>query len=1186
MFHSGNLFHAKASNGGSTMSLLKTVKADFCWSLSARFSAVFLCLCTLLAFPARPQSTYGTLLGTVTDSSGGVVAGATVTVTETRTGTSKDRVTDSRGDYQIPNLLSGTYDVAVSANGFKKSVKRGVPLDPRSEVRIDMQLELGTTSTIVEVKAALPVITTETGTVSDVQLSREISQLPLNYRAQSTSPLNAITNLPGVQVDLGGATGNASISVAGNHPAQNEVSVDGFSVTSPRFNGPTVEMFPSTEAISEVKITSEAAPAEFGQVGDITFTGKGGTNSYHGSLYEYFQNDKLDAGPGFGELKPPKRDNTFGGSIGGPVRLPHFHGKDHTFFFFDWESNRQRSSANLDNNVPTPAMLAGDFSSLCATYDVAGNCTSATGSQLVNPLTGQNFANNKIPSGQFNPTSLTILQTFYPNATDVRADPLDTADNYIKTLSSPLTANLFDVRIDQNITSKQSIFGRFSWKHYDSESPQDLGPKTGLSSFILNPKVLGLSYTYTIHPNLLNEFRFGYNTQTTLQAYPGFPDGAALISQLGLQQLGPFPAGSAFPFFEFDGSSGLTSVPGTRQEARHEHKYQIADNVTWIRGRHTLKFGLDVRAIRSSDFESFIGPDNFGNFFFDGQFTGNDFADFLLGLPSFTAIVNAGPDFNGFAKAHSFFGQDSFQISPKLTVSFGLRYEVHPPFHDNTLQITNFDPTNGSVVVPNAKSLALATQPFLQSINSCSLAVPNPPSFDPNVPCTPVVTAAQNHIPDTLRFTDYGKILPRLSVAYRLSNKTVLRAGAGLYDETVLGSIFYSLTGIHTSNYQQFNNAITSGVPAIQFPNTKSGDVSNGSGPAGNAVFGTANSIHLHDPYAEQWTLTAERDLGWETGLRVTYSALRSIGLIVSPDLNQVPAHSSAYNQDLAPFPNWSVIKSRVNGASSFYNGLETVVTHRFSKGLFLQSSWVWSKNLSDAEGDESNGGFVAENGPRITDRFNIHADSGNVSYSRRHRWLTTARWDIPVGRGQRWGSAMNPILNAVAGNWQTSNIFVVQTGPYLTPFYSGGLDPSGTNSPQRPGQQRPDRLPASACAGLGPSQGQVFGGSCFTYDWPISFDVDGNPLNAIGRFGNSGVGILEGHGSFIWNFGLAKVFRLTERLALRFESTFTNFTNHLNPGQPDMEANSSNFGSSGHSRQGPEGAAARTAQFALRLDF
>ena len=223
---------------------LKNVLSEFCWSRSVKLSAVFLCLCTLAAFPTRPQSTNGTLLGTVTDSSGGVVTGATVTVTETRTGISKDRLTDSRGDYQIPNLLAGTYDVSVSATGFKKSIKRGVPLDPRSEVRIDVQLELGTASTTVEVNAALPVITTESGTVSDVQLGREISQLPLNYRAQSTSPLNAITNLPGVQVDFGGPLGGASISVAGNHPAQNEVSVDGFSVTSPRSNGPTVEMFP------------------------------------------------------------------------------------------------------------------------------------------------------------------------------------------------------------------------------------------------------------------------------------------------------------------------------------------------------------------------------------------------------------------------------------------------------------------------------------------------------------------------------------------------------------------------------------------------------------------------------------------------------------------------------------------------------------------------------------------------------------------------------------------------------------------------------------------------------------------------------------------------------------------------------------------------------------------------------
>ena len=179
---------------------------------------------------------------------------------------------------------------------------------------------------------------------------------------------------------------------------------------------------------------------------------------------------------------------------------------------------------------------------------------------------------------------------------------------------------------------------------------------------ILDPKSIVVSHNYTIRPNLLNEFRFGYNMQTTDITYPQFPDGAKLIGDLGLQQLGPFPKGSAYPYFEFDGSSGITTLGGSREELLHEHKYQWADNLTWIRGRHTMKFGFDVRAMRLSDYESFAGPDNFGSYFFSGEFSGSDFADFLLGLPNRTVVVNAGPDFNGFDRAYGFFAQDSIKV--------------------------------------------------------------------------------------------------------------------------------------------------------------------------------------------------------------------------------------------------------------------------------------------------------------------------------------------------------------------------------------------------------------------------------------------------------------------------------------------------------------------------------------------
>ncbi|MGI8960025.1 MAG: carboxypeptidase regulatory-like domain-containing protein [Bryobacteraceae bacterium] len=1120
--------------------------------------------CLLLALLTCPaawmQSTYGTLLGVVTDSSGGVVANARIQVTETNTGISKETTTDSHGTYELPNLQPGTYQVAIIASGFDKYVRANVPLDPRASVRVDVTLAVGSTKTTVEVQASAPVITTESGTVSDVAKGKEISELPINYRANSTSPFNAITIVPNVQVDSGGALGFASFSIAGNHPAQNEVSVDGFSITSPRSNGPLVEVMPSTEQISEMKVTSQLAPAEYGQIGDIAFIGKGGTNQFHGSAFEYFQNDALDAQPLFTSDKPKKRDNNFGGAISGPVLLPHFNGKDRTFFFVDYERNMQRSEASLVNSVPTPAMLSGDFSTL--------------GTQLINPFTNTPFAGNRIPTSLFNPVSQNILNTFFPSPTTLNADPLDPTDNYLVNIPQPITTDLYDIRLDQKLSEKQSIFGRFSWKNQPSSFAQDLGTKTGSEDVDLAARSVAISHNYSIKANLLNEFRFGYLQQRTNYTYPKFPKGAQLISSLGLQGLGPFPPGSAEPDFNFEGSSSLTGTPGAREERLSEHKFQIADNLTWIRGRHTIKTGFDLRILQSSDYINFQGADNFGNYYFNDTFTGYDFADFLLGLPTETDIANAGSNYDGHAKAYGFFVQDSFKVNPKLTVEYGLRYEYHPPFHDNTLQMTNFNDITGAVIVPNAKSLSLASTTFLESINACGLPAPNPTSYG-LYPCTPVQTAKQAGFPETLRFSDKTKFLPRLSFAYRLNDKTVIRAGGGLFDQTLLGDIFYALIGIHTSDYRTYLNSITgSGQPAYVFPNTHQGGLGEIL-PAGNADFGTATQQDLRDPYSEQWSFTVERDLGASTGLRVTYTGLHSVGLLVSPDWNQIRPQAQPYDPSQKPFPNWEFVKTYVNAGTSQYHGLETVVTHRFSQGLFFQSSWIWSKNLSDADGDAPNDGFTGETGRRLSNRFDIQADRGNVAYTRRHRWLTTANIEIPFGRGKKYGANMNRVLDGFVGGWQSSNILILQTGPYQTPTYTGGNDPSGTDAVDRPGTQRPDRLPASACSGLSTSDARLLQGSCFYYGWP----------DAIGRFGNSGVGILEAPGTVLWNTGLAKNFVLAEPLKLRFEATATNVLNHPNFAPPGMTANRSSFGVI-NSLQPSEGAGARVLQLAVRLDF
>lgn len=693
-----------------------------------------------------------------------------------------------------------------------------------------------------------------------------------------------------------------------------------------------------------------------------------------------------------------------------------------------------------------------------------------------------------------------------------------------------------------------------------------LGLLEGHQDVVNDTRSVGISYTYTITPNLLEEARFGYNHQLYSLRYPQFPNGVALIHQLGLNLSGPFQPGSAIPGFYFLQSS-MTGTFGNRQEDRRQHKFQFADNVTWVRGHHTMKMGTDIRANQVADYVSFTGADNFGNFLFDGSFTGFDVADFMLGVPVQSQLAYAGPGFDAHERAYGVYWQDQFSALPRLTITYGLRYEVHPPFFDQDLNIANFNPANGDVVVPNEASLKLAAPGFLASINAC-------PGFPgATTPCTPVITAQQAGIPEGLRWTDYTKVLPRLGFAYRPSDRWVVRGGAGMYDMTLLGNVFYNGVGIHTSDVRFYQNSFTSNTPAFQFPNVQVAGIGSVGAP-GTASFYTGTAFHLHDPYAAQWTLSVERQLTNNTGLRVSYTGMRTIGLLLNEDLNQVAPHPGSYNPAAVAFPNWFEVYEGVNGGVSFYNGLETVLTHRTGRGLTFQSSWVWSKNLSDGDGSAAftNNDSALENGPFIMNPYNLRGDYGNVNFTRRHRWLNTYVYEIPFGRGKTYGNDLNPVFNAIFGNWQTSGILLFQTGPFLTPYYYGGTDPSGTNANNLYPGQRPDRICSGTVAN--PTAAHYFNSACF----PI-------PPSDIGRFGNSGVGILTGPGTFVWSAGIAKIFPLKENLHIRFEGTATNILNHANLGIPDMNAASSDFGVI-HSVQPAEQAGARTLQLGLRMEF
>ncbi|MGA8595618.1 MAG: TonB-dependent receptor [Bryobacteraceae bacterium] len=1118
------------------------------------------------------QSTYGSVIGTVKDSSGALIPGASVKLTNTDENTTRYAQTNSAGDYELLNVLPAHYMVTVTAKGFETFDATDLTLVARQTLRVDAQLRVGQMSQVVSVQASdAGVIATDSQVIQETFNPRELLNLPANIRANgNTSPYQLIQVLPGVQADDSG-----NFSIQGGIQSQTQYSLDGISITDVTGNQPLTNAFPSSESIAEIKVQGVGNQAEYGQVGDVTTVSKSGTNQFHGGLFWYTQNAAMNA-LNFGETSKPKLiANDFGATAGGPVFIPHlYNGKDKTFFYGTYEGFRYPKATSVQDEVPTQAMQSGNF--------------SAEGVTIVDPTTGAPFANDTIPSSRINPVAQKLLTLFpTPNAGDTSVTH---AANYIVNRDTSYHSDQYDIRIDQYLTSKQSIFGRWTWKDITALSTNNLLIPSNSNPD--NYRLLVLAYNYAIEPNLLNEARFGF-TRNNSGSTNSF-NGAAFSQSLGLQGLIGLPA-----FFnglpEIDFSGGLTGLTADRLEGITQGRtYQAVDNVTWILGQHSLKFGFDYRHIQAVTPLSFIGGDNYGDFSFSGQFSGAPFADFLLGLPNTTGFDNVQRDNDGITNHYNAYAQDSFRVNPKLTLEFGLRFEFHPGYTDASGNIGNFDPNyprSGAVIYPNGAANLLATG-FLESANACPQLGSNVgPSLN-GAPCMPVLSASQAGLPDSLR-TAPRRFMPRFGFAWRpFDNKTVLRGGFSVYNTEVLGSIYYALTGTLQSATFTYNNSITNGVPAIQWPNVKTGASGITVPPAGSDYFGTANQINYKDPYSEQWNFSIDRDLGFDTGLRISYIGMATRDLVWAPNLNQSYYSTTYYvDQPLSsrPFPNWGVVNTRANGANAFYNSLQVEVNHRYKSGITLNSTYSFAKNLADNNGYTPTS-FAGENaGARTMDALDLKHEYGPVSGTRRNRWITSAIVELPVGRGRQFGANMNRLVDAVVGGWQLGTIFLWQSGPYLTPYFDGG-DPSGTGSGVIGRDQAPDLVGSPNLSHQ--TANDWFNAGAYTCPgvagWqPGTPCLIGTPGNGapIGRFGNAGMGSVVGPGTVNLNAGLSKTFSLTERVKIKVEGSFTNVLNHLNLANPVLAIDNSSVGQITSARPSDFGGN-RTGQVGARLEF
>src|SRR5580704_8345373 len=626
----------------------------------------------LMQGTAVAQSTFGSVRGVAQDDTGAILPDTQITLHSLDENTDRKVTTDADGTFTLENVKAGQYTVRAQHVGFGETVINGVTVAARQDVRLTVSLVVAVASSTVEVTAAADQINSENAAISDLKDNIAMTQLPLNNRATTTSPLGALGLSPNVQQDSQG-----NIALGGASSAMVNFSVDGISTANVRQNGALQDAYPSQEGISGVKVTAFNNSAEFSQVGDVTFTTKNGTNNFHGSLFEYLQNQALDASPYGFSGKAPKKFNTFGGSLGGPISIPHlFDGHNKTFFFVDYEGNRRTTAVAQQLVVPTQAERDGDLNGFGTNLVIPQTNISATAKALLNYYPLPNV------SGQ-------------------------NGFNYENFQSTPARTDGADIRIDHAITSKQSAYARFSRKNITSNFANAFLPNDVDS---IHNRSLLVSHTYTITPKLLNEFRFGF---TNVITSVGFPiSGASALQQLDLQgvDISQHPTTNAFPTFNFSAGTGLTPIGRDKTGITQSKTMQFSDNVTFTLGKHTVKSGIDIRRVRYFDVELFLPSDDFGSFTFQPTFTGNAFGDFLEGAPTTLFFAVSSPDVGGSATQYSLFAQDEYQVKSRVTLSYGLRWQVLPGFHEDGGNLANFDQRNNSIVVPNQLSAYLQRQ--------------------------------------------------------------------------------------------------------------------------------------------------------------------------------------------------------------------------------------------------------------------------------------------------------------------------------------------------------------------------------------------------------------------------------------------------------------------------------------------
>jgi hypothetical protein len=1122
-------------------------------------------LAFLLAISLCGQSITSSLIGVIHDESGAIVPNATITAVNLATNARSETHSDASGNYLLLQLTPGNYTVEVATAGFKKYVRSGIVLELQQQARLDATLSLGQVSETVTVQADASTLETTSSALGDVVNNRAILNLPLNTR----NVYSLIYLTPGVAGGIGNDYNSLSYSVNGARGDSMETMVDGATAGFPTVNGYFgVGVFPSVDAISEFKMMSENYPAEFGRsLGNVVnLIYKSGTNAWHGSAYEFLRNSALDANTFFSNARgvslPSFKRSQFGGVFNGPII------KNRTFFLFSLEDLRQQGFQSVTTTVPTLQQRNGDFSQTFA----------ANGQQIrifnpfstrANPAGGyirDQFPGNMIPASLINPVSAALAK-YFP-APNTPGNPITNANNYYNTGAHVNDINSWDIRIDHNFTDSQRFFARYS-DRFSNDVPANLFPKDiGIAEGVVNQKNYMRNavadYTYSLSPTTIFSARLGFARALYLYLNEGL---GFNVSSLGLPK--ELDTAGYLPIFPQVSTGGYTTLGNQDNRRNAFMTYSSLLSLTKIKGAHTFKTGWEGRMIRVNNHEY---RDSSGNYSFGANFTqgpnpsaasstaGNGFASLLLGTGSGDLIQNF-KDVAAQSFYHAFYFQDDWRVSRKLTLNLGLRYDLDTPRTERYARVNYFD--------PNAKP---------------PISVPGLPDLRGGL----VFVGVNGASPYQYNW-DTNNIAPRFGFAYQVNGKTVVRGAwgnvygpspqeaagtVGPYGFRVQNTWVGSLDGI--TPYNVFSNPFPQGFQTP--PGSAAGLLTGAGGPIQGDLRDTIT------PYTMQWNLNVQRALPGDAMFEVGYVANRGFQLQRNTesglDIDQInPVYLSlgSHLNDLVPNPFYGIINSGVlaapqvsraqllrpypqftsviplfsSGSSSTYHSLQVRFSKRYSRGLQFEGSYVWSK--------------VIDNGSSHQDSYNILADRAVTSYDIPHRFVVGYIYELPFGRGRRFGANAPAAVNWILGGWQANGITTVQSG---SPLAISASNVSGLGNPT---ERANNNGTSPVLSGdVHDRLNRYFNTSVFSQPAPFTL-------------GNTGAYLSDLRGPNVNNtdFSLFKEFFPREYIRVQFRAEALNIFNRVQFSNPNTSVTSTSFGVISGQANSP-----RQVQFGLKILF